>query len=97
MLVFKTISDKFFICEKFIVGCQAVGGKPVIKIAEEMKMSCENVCQQKAKVKQYAEKMDITESETLILILDQRNIKRIILSLSLDSQSRRPFSCRYRS
>jgi hypothetical protein len=59
----------------------------VKQVAEEVGMSRWYVYQQKDKVIQYAESLDDAEPEAFILRLDNRTIKRMILSLSLDCQS----------
>ena len=73
--------------EKFIIGCQAIGGKPVAKISDETGMSREYIYQQKAKVCDYATGLDDSEPEVPTLRLDKNNIDRIILSLTFDCQS----------
>jgi len=64
-----------------------IGGKPAKEISEETGMSRQYVYQQKDKVVEYATSLDNTEPEVLILRLDERTIKRIILSLTLDCHS----------
>jgi hypothetical protein len=72
---------------KFLAGCQAVSGKPIAEIANEIGMSRTYVYQQKAKVLQYAEGLDTDEPKVPVLVLDRKTIDRMILSLALDCQS----------
>lgn len=85
--IYKKAEKRFKHREKFLAGCQAVGGKSVNEISEESGMSREYVYQQKKKVIKYAEKQDEEELEEAVLKLDKKHIERMILSLSLDCQS----------
>ena len=82
-----TADQKFENSEKFLAGCQAAGGKPVAKIADEIKMSREYVYQQKASVLRYAASLDDGVPEAPALRLDKRTIDRMILSLTFDCQA----------
>ena len=87
MFIDDDYTRKFESSEKFLIGCQALGGKPVAEISKEAGISREYVYQQKAKIHQYAEGLDNIESDVPVLKLDEKTIDRIILSLTLDCQS----------
>jgi len=82
-----SINKGFEPSAKFLAGCQAVSGKPVAEIANEIGMSRTYIYQQKAKVLQYAEGLDNDDPEVPVLVLDRNTIDRMILSLALDCQS----------
>jgi len=82
-----SVNKRFGCSNKFLAGCQAIGGKPVAKISNEIGMSCEYIYQQKAKVLQYANLLDNNKPEAPLLELDKRTTDRIILSLAFDCQS----------
>ena len=70
-----------------MAGCQAWGGRRVAEIAQEMGMSQEYVYQQKAKVAEYAEKLDEEKPKGKMVEFDKKRKDRAILSLALDCQS----------
>ena len=83
--------NKYKKSEKFKIGCEAVGGKPVDEIFNETGMSRNHIYRQKASVMQYAEGLDkVVENNVPTLQLTPKIIKRTVLSLALDCQS--PYS-----
>ena len=70
--------------EKFKIGCQAVGGKPISEISKESGMSREYVYQQKAQVEKYMEALDEAKTEAEVLEINKAFKERTILSLALD-------------
>ena len=70
--------------EKFKIGCQAVGGKPVKDISGESGMSREYVYQQKEKVELFSLCLDEAKPENEVIEIDAKLKERTILSLSLD-------------
>ena len=70
--------------EKFRIGCQAMGGKPVTEITKESGMSREYVYQQKAQVEKYIETLNEAKPEAEVLEIDRAFKERTILSLALD-------------
>ena len=80
-------NKKFEESKKFLIGCQAVGGKRVEEISKDNGMSRGYVYKQKLKVSQYAKGLDESKLEAPILYLDKKTIDRMILSLSFDCQA----------
>lgn len=70
--------------EKFRIGCQAMGGKPVADISEESGMSRQYVYQQKAHIEAYAQTLYESNPSPTILEVDKAFKERTILSLALD-------------
>jgi len=70
--------------DKFIIGCQAIGGKSVTRISEESGMSRQYVYEQKSQVEAYAETLNDAKPEAATLEIDKALLERTILSLALD-------------
>ena len=67
-----------------MMGCKAAAGIPVSQIAEEFHSSRQYVYQQKKRVLDDGNSMDMESASVPVLPLDERFIKRMVLSLSLD-------------
>jgi len=74
-----------------MIGCKAVGGKPVKEISRETGMSKAHVYRQKATVMQYSEGLlEVAENNVLILQLTPEIEEKTVLCLALYCQS--PYS-----
>ena len=70
--------------EKFLLGCQAVAGIPVADISSSSHVSREYIYQQKDMVLEFIHSLDNTSLDSCLIAVDDRLIKRLVLSLSLD-------------
>ena len=70
--------------EKFLLGCRAVIGIPVAEISSASQLSREYIYQQKNMVQDFIRSLDETSHDSCLVAVDERLVKRMVLSLSLD-------------
>ena len=69
--------------DRFFIGCQAAAGIPVSKISKDACVSRQWVYQQKDSVLNYIDSLDCPKEPIPSINIDERFIKRMVLSLSL--------------
>ena len=83
--------------DRFLIGCKAAAGIPVSEISKDSHISREWVYHQKDCVLDYIGSLDCQEEPVPSINIDERFVKRMVLSLSLDCHAsiegiRRTFS-----
>ncbi len=70
--------------ERFLLGCEALGGKSVSEISEERQISREWIYEQKRRIEKEAQSLDTRESVISKIEVTETWLRRFVISLALE-------------
>ncbi len=76
----KTLTNR----ERFLLGCEALGGKSVTELSEERQISREWIYEQKRRIEEEAKRLDTQESVVARIEVTETWLRRLVVSLALE-------------